>query len=108
MRNIVEHGQTSGSSDDDRQLGVLGRQALHHVDLGADAEHRTGRRASTQSRMRSVEPDPVGELDDVVRALGVHDHLDRRGARRGTRRRARDGSAGAPSSGPSRAAGSPP
>ena len=77
MRNIVEHGQTSGSSDEDRLVGVLARQPLHHVDLRC-------RRRAPRPPARRVDPfldplgraDPVGELDDVVRALGVHDHFD--------------------------------
>ena len=38
MRNMVEHGQISGSSDSTRQLRVLGGQPLHQVDLGGDGQ----------------------------------------------------------------------
>ena len=37
MRNIVEHGQISGSSDTTVLSGRLVVQPVHEVDLGADA-----------------------------------------------------------------------
>ena len=48
--------------------------------------------------------DPVGDLHDVVRALRVHDDLDARVLGPRGLDVLRAGSAGAPSSGPSRAA----
>ena len=75
MRNIVEHGQISGSSDTTVRSGCSRGHALHHVDLGADAEHRPGRGLLDPVEDPLGRPDPVGELHHVVRALGVHDHL---------------------------------
>ena len=43
MRNMVEHGQTSGSSESDRPVGVLGGEPLDEVDLGADRDRRARR-----------------------------------------------------------------
>ena len=75
MRNIVEHGHTSGSSDTTVLSGCSSRHALHHVDLGADAEHRARRRCLDPLEDALGRADLVGELDDLVRALGVHDDL---------------------------------
>ena len=48
MRNIVEHGQISGSSETIVLSGRLVGQALHHVDLGADRDRRARRRRLDQ------------------------------------------------------------
>ncbi len=42
MRNIVEHGQMSGSSDTTVLSGVSAVEPLHEVDLGGDADDRAG------------------------------------------------------------------
>ena len=40
------------------------------------ADHRAGGRVGDPLLDALGRADPVGDLDDVVRALGVHDHLD--------------------------------
>ena len=59
----------------DGLVGMLGGHALHHVDLGADGEHRSRRRRLDPFEDALGRPDAVGDLDDLVRALGVDDHL---------------------------------
>ena len=59
----------------DRLVGVLGRHPLDHVDLGADADHRARGRRVDPLEDALGGPDPVGELDHLVLALGVDDHL---------------------------------
>ena len=77
MRNIVEHGQTSGSSEKIVLSGCSRGEALHHVDLGADRRAPRPAGASRDPLLDALgRADPVGDLDDVVRALGVHDDLD--------------------------------
>ena len=56
IRNIVEHGQISGSSDTHGLVRVLGGQPLHQVDLGGDADGGPGGAASTALMMKSVDP----------------------------------------------------
>ena len=58
----------------DREVGVLVRHALHHVDLGAHADDRARRRVLDEVEDALGGADEVGERHDVVRALGVHDH----------------------------------
>ena len=60
---------------DDGLVGMLGGHALHHVDLGADGEHRSRRRRLDPFEDALGRSDAVGDLDDLVRALGVDDHL---------------------------------
>ena len=43
MRNMVEHGQISGSSDTTVLSGVSSSSRLHEVDLGADGDDRARR-----------------------------------------------------------------
>ena len=75
MRNIVEHGHTSGSSDTIVLSGCSSAmRCTMWISVPTPMTAPAGA-ASTHSRMRSVRADPVGELDDLVRALGVHDHL---------------------------------
>ena len=85
MRNIVEHGQTSGSSETTVLSGVSSSSRLHQVDLGADTDHRAGRARPRRPRMmKSVEPTWSASVAHLVGALGVHDRRCRRGARPGT------------------------
>ena len=74
MRNIVEHGQISGSSETTVLSGVSSSSRLHEVDLGADGD---GRRrpapASTARMMKSVEPTWSASSHTSWRALGVDD-----------------------------------
>ena len=75
MRNIVEHGQTSGSRD---TIVLSGCSAAMRWIMWISvpiADHRARRRRLDPLEDPLGGADPVGELDDVVRALGVHDHL---------------------------------
>ena len=75
MRNIVEHGQISGSSD---TIVLSGCSSARRCTMWISVP--TPSTAPAGAPLDPVEDalgraDPVGELDDVVRALGVHDHL---------------------------------
>ena len=110
MRNIVEHGQISGSSDDDRLVRACScaRRCTRWISVPTPMTEPGRRAARPHSRMQLGRADLVGELARRrARTRGARSRC-RRGARRGTRRRARAGSAGAPSSGPSTAGTSPP
>ena len=104
MRNIVEHGQISGSSDTTVLSGVSSSSRLHQVDLGADGDHGDPAGASFDGADDEVGgADLVGHLRTRRGCTRGGRPRCRRGARPGRRRRARGGSAGAPSSGPSTA-----
>ena len=75
MRNIVAQGQMSGSRENTVLSGCSARQALHHVDLGGDRDHRARGRVGDPILDPLRRAHPVGDLDEIVRALGVHDHL---------------------------------
>ena len=75
MRNIVEHGHTSGSSD---TIVLSGCSAAMRCTMWISVPTPItdpGAAASDPVEDPLGGTDPVGELDDVVRALGVHDHL---------------------------------
>ena len=74
MRNIVEQGQISGSSETTVLSGCLGVEPLHQVDLGADGDRRAGGRLVDRLDDVVGRADLVGELAHVVAALGVRDH----------------------------------
>ena len=74
MRNIVEHGHTSGSSETIVLSGRLVVEAVDEVDLGADRDDRADRGRLDRSDDVVGGADLVGERADVVGALGVHDH----------------------------------
>ena len=107
MRNIVEQGQTSGSSELISRSRVLVRQPMDEVDLGRDADRGACRRGVDVADDRVGGADLVGELDDLVGALGVDEHHPA-GVLRRKAATCSGGSAGGPSSGPSRAGRSPP
>ena len=75
MRNIVEHGQMSGSSD---TTVMSGCSAAMRCTMWISVPTPI-----TEPGCRRLDPredplggaDAVGQLDEVVRALGVHDHL---------------------------------
>ena len=75
MRNIVEHGQISGSSDTTVRSGCS--FAMRWTMWISVATPRTapGPAASTHSRMRSVDPTRSASSHHLVRGLGVHDDL---------------------------------
>ena len=64
-----------GVEAEDRVLRVLGGEALHHVDLGADREGRAGAVRGLDGLQDVVgRARVVGRVDDRHRAFGVHDH----------------------------------
>src|SRR5439155_27341384 len=51
-----------------------GCQPLHELDLGTDRDRRARRRLVDRSDDEVGRADQVGQLDDLMRAFGVHDH----------------------------------
>ena len=74
MRNMVEHGQISGSSDTTVWSGcsAASRWTRWISVATADARRRRGA-ASTARMMKSVEPTWSASVDHLVGALGVDD-----------------------------------
>ena len=73
----AEHGRAradQGVERLDSELRVLGRQALHQVDLGAHADHRPGGGGVDSPDDEVGRSHLVGHVDHLGRALGVHDH----------------------------------
>ena len=103
MRNIVEHGQISGSSDTTVLSGCsAAMRCTMWISVPTPITDPGRRRARpTRGCARSSRPGRRARRPRA-RTRGARSPR-RRGARRGTRRRARAGTAGAPSSGPSTA-----
>ena len=60
---------------DDGLVGMDPGQSLDHVDLGTDRDHRSGGRGGDPLLDAFGGSDPVGEPNDLVRALGVDEQL---------------------------------
>ncbi len=74
MRNIVEHGQISGSSDTTVLSGCsAARRWTRWISVPTPMAAPAGA-SSTRPMMASVEPTWSASSHDLVRALGVHDH----------------------------------
>ena len=103
MRNIVEHGQISGSSDTIVLSGVSSSSRLTRwISVPTPMTDPVGCLLDGPDD-EVGRADLVGQLADLVARTRGGRRRCRRGARPGRRRRARAGSAGGPSSGPSRA-----
>ena len=75
MRNIVEHGQISGSSETTVMSGCSAAMRCTMWISVPTPSTRPGRGLLDPVEDPLGRADLVGELDHVVRALGVHDHL---------------------------------
>ncbi len=76
MRFIVEQKHTVRSRKTIRLSGWRSGKSLHKVELGADSPRRTGRRCIDRADDVLGGADQVGLCHDLVRALGMDQHVD--------------------------------
>jgi len=76
MRFMVAHGHTFFWQRLDGLLGVLEREPVDQVDLGADRPVGPGRRPAHLLDDELGRAGEIGASHDVERALGMDQHLD--------------------------------